>query len=165
MIRTAISLEINRPVEEVFAFMNEPANLFKWSQQIEEVRQLTSGPIDVGSEFEIVSRFMGSNIHSMLIVTEYLPNERVSSEGHAGGMKLRSTTSYEPHNGNTLIKMESEIEPSGFWKLIAPLLPALIRRQTASDHRRLRASIEQTISKEKRDMGVVDISRTIVSAH
>jgi uncharacterized membrane protein len=163
MIRVEQSVEVNRPVEEVFAFMNEMANIFKWSQQIDEIRQLTPGPIQLGSKFEIVSRFLGRRITSVLTVSEFIPNQIVKSQGEAGGMQMTSSTTYSSEGENTLMKMETEMEPSGWWKLIAPFLPGLIRRLSTIEHKLLRESLEKTIQREQKNMKILDISETVVS--
>jgi Polyketide cyclase / dehydrase and lipid transport len=163
MIRIEQSIEVNRPVPEVFAFMSEPANLFKWSRATEEIRQLTPGAIQPGSRFEIISRFLGRRISSIITVSEYIENEKVSSQGDSGGMKLSSTTYYIAQGENTLMKMETELEPSGWWMLIAPFLPRMIRRRSAVEHNLLRESLESTIHREEKDVKVLEISRTIIS--
>jgi hypothetical protein len=88
VIRIEQSITINRPVDEVFAFMTEAGNIFKYSRATEEITQLTPGPLRVGSKFEIVSRFLGQRIPLVLEVTEYVPNERVSSESTTGPFLL-----------------------------------------------------------------------------
>jgi len=96
-------------------------------------------------------------------VSELIDNEKVSSEGDSGGMKVTSTTYYIPDGENTVMKMETELEPIGWWRLIAPFLPGIIRRRSNIEHKLLRESLESTIQREQKDMQVLGISKTIIS--
>ena len=46
------SAVIDRPIEEVFAFLADGTNDPKFSPRVQEIRQTTDGPVGVGTVFE-----------------------------------------------------------------------------------------------------------------
>ena len=72
------TIEIGRPVEEVFAYVTEPRNHQEWESGVDE--ELTSeGPIGVGSKGRRVEIFMGRD-ESVWEVTEWKPNELLAAK-------------------------------------------------------------------------------------
>ena len=53
------TVEISRPVAEVFAFVADQTNAPRWQNGLAEVRRLTEGPLGVGTEHEFIRRFAG----------------------------------------------------------------------------------------------------------
>ena len=51
--------EIARPVDEVFAFLAEPANLPRWQPSLLDVRPHRRGPLRAGVEVTERRRFLG----------------------------------------------------------------------------------------------------------
>ena len=51
--------QIDRPVEEVFAFLAEPANLPRWQMSLIAVRPHRRGPLRPGVEVTETRRFLG----------------------------------------------------------------------------------------------------------
>ncbi len=54
MIDQETTVEIARPVEEVFAFVADQTHAPQWQAGLHEVRRLTEGPVGVGTEHEFV---------------------------------------------------------------------------------------------------------------
>lgn len=52
----SITRQIARPVDEVFAFLEDFTNVPTWNHWVREVRQVTPGPIGVGTVFHQVRR-------------------------------------------------------------------------------------------------------------
>src|SRR3954468_21651458 len=70
MARTTV--EIGRPPEDVFAFITDPAKLSAW-QDVEEVQQLTDGPVRSGTRFHEVHKVMGRRRVELTEVVECDP--------------------------------------------------------------------------------------------
>lgn len=51
MVKFEESVVIERPLEQVFAFVSDPRNDTEWSEEIAEVRQTSEGPLGVGTSF------------------------------------------------------------------------------------------------------------------
>ena len=56
MLEFENSIRINRPVEEVFAFLSDFQNIPKWNYYVLEVEQLSEGPIGIGFAYHQVRK-------------------------------------------------------------------------------------------------------------
>jgi len=66
------TVEIARPPAEVFSFVTDPARLSAW-QDVEEVHQLTPGPVRAGTRFREVHWVMGRRRVELTEVVECDP--------------------------------------------------------------------------------------------
>lgn len=76
MPRVEEAIVIDRPPEEVFAYVTTPENDREWVSTAVERQREGEGPIGVGSRIRAVDRFLGRRIESMLEVTAHEPNTR-----------------------------------------------------------------------------------------
>ena len=56
MLEFENTIRIDRPVEEVFAFLSDFENIPKWNYYVLEVRQLSEGSIGVGTTYHQVRK-------------------------------------------------------------------------------------------------------------
>ena len=92
MIDLETSIEIARPVQEVFAFVADQTNAPQWQTGLHEVRRLTDGPIGVGSEHEFVRTFAGRRFASRNRFVAFEPGRYVKFEIPSGW--ISGTASY-----------------------------------------------------------------------
>ena len=64
MATLELSIVINRPVDEVFAFVSNPENYPKWVASSSEVKITSAEPIGVGTTYRSVITVMGRRIES-----------------------------------------------------------------------------------------------------
>src|SRR5215208_1276216 len=55
------SVVIERPLEEVFAFLADPENDAQWTPMVTETRKTSEGPLGVGTRYEQSGHFLGRN--------------------------------------------------------------------------------------------------------
>src|SRR5678816_1039399 len=73
---------INRPIQEVFAFITDHANDKYWKPFVTESRKISAGPIGVGTRFEIVTVAGGYRRSGEVEILEYEPGRMFSYRGH-----------------------------------------------------------------------------------
>src|SRR5215475_715475 len=56
MIQHDVSIHLNRPVDQVFAFLADPAKQPMWQSNLIAIEQLTEGPMRVGTRIREVRR-------------------------------------------------------------------------------------------------------------
>jgi hypothetical protein len=56
MLRFENSVDIHRPVSEVFSFIADFENASKWNYYVRKVTKITDGPIDVGTAYHQVRK-------------------------------------------------------------------------------------------------------------
>ena len=142
MAKLETSIVINRPVEEVFAFLSDYENLPKWSSVSDEVKKTSAGPIDVGTTYRTVVKFLGRRLEGESEVTEYEPNRSCAHKAKSGPFPVENQTTFERVEGGTRVSFITEAEPGGFFKLAEPLLVSMLKRQFEGDFTNLKELME-----------------------
>jgi uncharacterized protein YndB with AHSA1/START domain len=116
---------INAPVEKVFAYMTNPANLPEIWPCLVEVNDLVQTREGTGTSYNWVYKMAGSHFEGTAEITELIPNQRLVVKDE-GGIKAIRTTTLRPVNGGTkyTLQMEYTLPPS----LLGELDPGFIQR-------------------------------------
>ena len=83
MARIELNVVINRPVEEVYAYMSNPENNSQWQSHCLGSVITSEGPIGVGTTFTYEIKFLGRRIKSIWEITEYDPNRKAACRSSA----------------------------------------------------------------------------------
>jgi uncharacterized membrane protein len=137
-----MSIQINRPVEEVFAFLSNFENNPRWQSTSVEAKKISDGPVGVGTTYQAVTSMLGRRINSEQEITEYEPNRLVSRKSTAGPFPFEIHVGFEQAEGGTRINASIDGEPRGFFKLAEPLLERALKRQFDSDLANLKDMME-----------------------
>jgi uncharacterized membrane protein len=132
-MRTEHSVQISRPLEEVFAYTSNVDNLPEWAGAVIEVRRSATGQLQEGDRFTTVSKFLGRRFETPQEVTAYEANRRYSYRSTGGPFPLSFTFAFEATPGGTHLTEIAEGEPGTFFRLAGPLLEAAVRRQFKND--------------------------------
>ena len=124
MIRVEATVTVNRPSEEVFAFLSNFENNPRWQSGMQEASFTSQGPLQVGSTYAQVAKFLGRRIESTFEVIEYEPHRLVKATSTSGSFPITFTRTVEPGSGNTQVRAIIEGDASGFFKLAEPLMKA-----------------------------------------
>src|SRR2546423_15671244 len=138
MAKIEFSIAVRRPVEEVFAYLTDPANLPEWQSSAIEGRMEAAGPMAKGARFVEARKFMGRRFESTLEVTEYDPPRRFAFRVVSGPVPFRADHPLEPSDGGTQLSVVGEGESGGFFKAAEPPVIRTARRQTKTDFEALR---------------------------
>jgi uncharacterized membrane protein len=143
MIMIEVSTVINRPIEEVFAFVANFENHPKWETDFQEVKQLTSTPGGVGTTYHCMLKLPGKSAKSKFEITEYQANKKLSFEGEvAGPAKPKGSYLFESVAGATKVTALPQPELQGFFKLLEPLMVGAIRKQNEAHLANLKRLLE-----------------------
>jgi len=142
MIKIELSIVVNRPVAEVFAFVIDPANNKKWQEGLVESRLTSPGPVGVGTQITDVRKFLGRDMDSKLEVTAFEPNKTFSEKVVSGPLKFEITQSFESAGDGTKISLVAQGEPGGFFKLAEGMVQKQLQSQLEGDAQRLKKALE-----------------------
>lgn len=123
------TLVINRPVEDVFAYHDDPDNMPKWETAILVYEQTSEGPIGVGTTFREVRKLMGRRLESASQITAYKVNQTYAIKTTSGPISYEATMTFESVDGSTRIKVVAELEPGGIFKLVEPIFRRVVQKQ------------------------------------
>jgi uncharacterized protein YndB with AHSA1/START domain len=117
MARAHKTIKINAPVEEVFGYVEEPANVPEYWPSVIEVRDVEQLP-NGGTKYGWVYKMAGVRFEGSSEAIEYIPNQRTVTENR-GGVPGTVTWTYEPEDGGTRVTFEAE------YRVNLPLLRSL----------------------------------------
>ena len=133
---------IQRPPEDVFRFVTDPTKTTLWQTTIDELRQVTPGPMAVGTQATDVRRFLGRRIESQWEVVEHDPPRRSAIRGISGPIPFTGTYTLEPVEGATRFTCAVELDAHGFFKLAEPIFAGIARRELRSNLGHLKDLLE-----------------------
>jgi uncharacterized protein YndB with AHSA1/START domain len=133
---------INRPVDQVFAFLVDPGKTSDWTPGLTEARQMSDGPVGVGTTVLFIGKFLGRSFESLSEVTDYVPNEKFSSKTTSGPIHLEVDSTLQPVDGGTRLATVYRGESRGFFKLAEPVIVRLTRKHFETAAENLKALLE-----------------------
>jgi len=136
------SVVINRPVEEVFTYVTKPENTPKWQTGMVESEQVSEGSMGVGTIFTEVRQMMGRKMAQRMEVTEYEPNRKWSFRSIEAAVPHEAYLTFEAIEDNTKVSLTSFGKPSGFFKLVQPLIGRILRKEFVADFENLKKLLE-----------------------
>jgi uncharacterized membrane protein len=142
MIEVRASVEIDRPASEVFDYLADMANNPRWQRGMRSCRWTSEPPLRVGSTYDQEASFLGKPITSSFEVTELEPGSRIRIETTGGSMPIDVTRSVEPDGNRSRVVAIVRGDPSGLFRLAAPLMKLAVRSSVGRDYRRLKALLE-----------------------
>jgi uncharacterized protein YndB with AHSA1/START domain len=142
MAKFEINLVINRPIDEVFAFISNPENLPRWRASILEVQKDSSEPLGVGSVVRGRFTFLGRPFDGNLEIIAREPHRSYTTRMTEGPFPLEARYTLEPVEGGTRLTLAIQGEPGGFFKLAEPLVVSMAKRSYEADLHNLKEMLE-----------------------
>jgi uncharacterized protein YndB with AHSA1/START domain len=129
MIKVDESIIIQRPVEEVFAFVADQRNAPEWQSGLLEVRRTDEGPLGVGATHAVVRKFMGRRMEVNNEYVAYELNAQVTFKSTAGPMPFEFSYLTESTPTGTRLTGNMQVKAAGFMGLAEPLIGASMKRE------------------------------------
>ena len=144
MVDVTTSIEIDRPAEDVFAFVSDFTNNPRWQRGQRSCTWTSPPPLRVGSTYDQHARFLGRDVVNSFRVVEHDPGRRVRFTSASGSFPLTITRTVEPL-GAARARFSEHVsgEPGGFFRLAEPVLRPLVRSAIRRDFPRLKALLEE----------------------
>lgn len=145
MVDVESSIVIDRPVEDVFAYVTDASKEPTWHTDVVEARQTSGGPIDAGTTFHYRFRpFMGV-AEGEAEVVRFERNRIEVLRAESGPRPMTSTITYrfEPTEGGTRFTRHVQIQPSGAMRLLQPLMRLKGRKLNSGYLSNLKRILEQ----------------------
>ena len=143
MIEVEARVEIDRSPETIFAFLADMSNNPKWQKGMQECRWTSKPPLRLGSTYDQVARFLGKEIVSSFVVTELEPGHRIRIQTTSGTMPIDVTREVVTvSTGGSSVSAIVRGDPTGVFRLAAPLMTLMVRRSVTRDYRRLKEMLE-----------------------
>jgi uncharacterized protein YndB with AHSA1/START domain len=141
MIKHEVTIHLNRPVEQVFAFLADTRKVSSWQSSLIELEQLTEGPLRAGSRFREVRRTGPRQSEIQAEITDFESNKRFATKTIT---KPHVTVSYslEGEDGGTRLNYKFVMLTSGMMRMLEPLIAGSIKKDTDLDFQSLKRILE-----------------------
>jgi uncharacterized membrane protein len=134
---------ISRPRDVVSTYAGDPTNAPEWYANIRSVEWRTPPPLRVGSRLDFVADFLGRRLAYTYEIVELTPGERLIMRTAQGPFPMETTYEWESLvDGGTRMTLRNRGEPTGFSRLVGPLMASAVRRANRKDLARLAALLE-----------------------
>jgi carbon monoxide dehydrogenase subunit G len=143
MVTFEKTVEINRPQQDVFDFISDPANDALYRSGVEFAEWTSEPPAGVGSTMRSVDRFMGREVETTSEFTIWDPPNRYAFKTVGGSFPAEFTLELEPTEDGTQVIMRGQIEFKGLLKLVEWILGHQIKQQAQGDFDRLKLLLEE----------------------
>lgn len=107
-----------------------------------ESRQISAGPIGVGTRFEIVTVAWGYHRSGEVEILVYEPDRMFAYRGHDRHFPFVGQLMFSTTPSGTRIRGHVQFQARGVWKLLSPLPLMFFRSQTKRTFVRLKQVIE-----------------------
>jgi uncharacterized protein YndB with AHSA1/START domain len=117
-------MHIDRPIEEVFAYVSDPVNFPRWNSAVRAVRKTSAGETASASTYSMERDLPGGRAVNELEVVASKPPHEFAIRATAGPTPFLYCYRFTAENGGTVVRLDAHVELPG----AAALLPALARR-------------------------------------
>ena len=140
-----VQVEIARPAEDVFAYLEEVENNPAWLRGMRSCTWTTPPPRGLGSRYDQVAAFVGKEIRTTFVVTAHEPGRLVTITSLEGSSFPLTVTRLVEATGATSCRVTETVEsdPSGFYRVATPLLRLMVRRNIVRDYGTLKRLLER----------------------
>ena len=122
---------VDRPIEQVFAFLADGTNDKKFSSRVQEIHKTTDGPVGTGSVFASTVKDAGMTTQREFELTEFDPPSRIRWTERSKNQVTVPTGGYDlspAGEGKTEVRLFNEFEGHGIGKLLVPLAARAARK-------------------------------------
>ena len=133
---------INRPIGEVFEYVTNIDNAPKWKSMLLKVRRTSEGPVGVGTRETHVGQLLWWRPETTVEITEYEPNKKVGFKTTSGPLSAEGEFTFESVKRGTRVTLVAGREPSGFLKLVAPIVARMAQSHLEKDLANLKDLLE-----------------------
>ena len=142
MILVKHSVTIDRPADEVFAYLASPENMPRWQEGVVEASVIGGLPAGPDTTVEVRRKFMGQTLTIVFETTEFVENQRFAFASASGPVSMSAEVEVASHDSGTVVTFLVSGKPNGVFGLAGPFIEQTIRRETLADSARLKAILE-----------------------
>jgi uncharacterized membrane protein len=128
------SVIVQRPIEEVFAFLADAENDPRWRSAVLDIARVEGD--GVGARYKQgVKGPMGRRIAADFEITAFAPPRTIGFRGTAGPVRPEGRYELEPADGGTRVRFSLAFEPRGVKRLMAPSVARAMRGEVQAIER------------------------------
>ncbi|MER5895432.1 SRPBCC family protein [Streptomyces sp. NPDC001876] len=145
MAQFEATVEVDRPVEEVFAFLADGENDKKFSPRVQEISRTPAGPTAVGTVFRSTVKDAGMTTRREFRISEFVAPTRIRWNELSSNLVTAREGGYDLEalaDGRTRVRIFNELEGHRLGKLLVGLAVAGARKDAPAFGQRIKAAVE-----------------------
>lgn len=136
------SIFINRPQQEVFDYLSDPANTVQWQSGTIFSEWISEGPPGAGSVYKVRAKVLGREVETEMEILDWNPPNMLAYKTINGPVPLENTTTFAAQGEGTLVTHSIRTEFGTFFRLAEGLVGKQVEKQIASDSAALKLLLE-----------------------
>ncbi len=145
MIELRKTIEVGRPVEEVFIFLADPENISRYVGPITRIHTMTTPAVEPGTRLTVDAGFLGMTFRQRAECTRYEPPHRFETRSVGGRFYFEAGFTLHPTEDGTRIESWGNASSPTLFRVAEPLLGFFIERQVDGDFARLKRDLEARV--------------------
>ena len=143
MVNVLTEIIISLPVDKVSAYVSNPDNASEWYKNIISAEWKTPKPMAVGTQVAFNAKFLGRKLSYTYEFVEFIPGEKLVMKTAEGPFPMETTYTWETtDDGKTKMTLRNRGIPSGFSKLMAPMMATAMKKANIKDLKNLKRILE-----------------------
>ena len=143
MPRVRGSVDIARPVEDVFDVVADQTNEPTYNQAMVRCEQVAPGPVGEGSRFRSVARSAGREVPMTSELVDYQRPHHLGVLTSVDGTIIDGTLDFAPSPAGTRMTWDWDVRTTGRLRVLGPVVAFLGRRQERRVWGSLKEHLEQ----------------------
>jgi uncharacterized membrane protein len=142
MFRVEASVKVDRPIDQVFGLVSDPAKIPLWQSEVVKSTVLDPGPARLGTRFTEVVRFGPWKMETVCEIIAFEPHRRMGFKARSRALGYEGVFVLEPVEGGTLVSVTGKAQMNGGWRLVEWMLAAEVKKGIADELGQLKKYIE-----------------------
>ncbi|MFI8371541.1 SRPBCC family protein [Streptomyces sp. NPDC085466] len=139
------TVEVDRPVDEVFAYLADGRNDPKFSPRVLRIERIPEGPTAVGTVFRSTVKDAGMKTARTFRITAFEPPRTLRWAEESKNLVTATRGGYDLEplpDGRTRVRVHNVLEGHGLGKLLVGLALAAARKDAPAFGQRIKTAIE-----------------------
>jgi len=145
MAPTAVSVDISRSPEDIYAYVTDLSRLSEWQGPVLSSRRTDDGPVKVGSSATVIRKVGPRQVNTTVEITELNPPKSWRYRAVSGPVVGTADYKVEPLDGGqrSRVTVALGFEGRGIGKLLAPIFRRQGGRELLRNKEQLKAVLEK----------------------
>lgn len=144
MINLNASINIYRPIHQVFEFISTTENDFQWQYGTLESARVSAGAPGVGAFFRSIGHVMGRRLVGTFEITAFEANRSYGYKSLTGPLESETLYTFEMGGGSTRINVQTQVRVADSLQVHERIFEKQLKRQLKENLVLLKGLLEGT---------------------